>query len=196
MSLLSRRGSEDHVWLVVNSSSDVSQLLHVTPLRRMLVAVPLVGVCVRNTTLILYLLSHMLLLRLSITTTRKRWRWGGLRWPGEPGVVGTYSVPPSVPSGALSVAGPSYLCAAEKGKQMARAWSAGNSPSSSDSDVAAQSIDAMHVAIKAFSETDFTSYLLLGKLGLADLRQLCSEDEKHVSDGGAGGATSTQPRHS
>lgn len=36
-------------------------------------AVPLAGVCVRNATLILYLISHMLLLRLLIIMTCKRW---------------------------------------------------------------------------------------------------------------------------
>ncbi|CAH1426963.1 unnamed protein product [Lactuca virosa] len=82
----------------------------------------------------------------------------------------------------------------ENGKQVARTWSAGNSLGSSDPNVVAQSIDAMHAAIRAFSETDFVSYLRLGELSLADLRQLYSEEEEHVLDGGVGGTALTQPR--
>lgn len=57
----------------------------------------------------------------------------------------------------------------------------------------AQSIDAMHAAIKAFAKTNFSSYLRLGELGLADLHQLCSKEEELVPDGGVEGAASTQP---
>lgn len=57
----------------------------------------------------------------------------------------------------------------------------------------AQSVGAMHAAIRDFSETDFASYLRLGELGLADLCQLCYKEEEHVPDGGVGGAVSTQP---
>ncbi|CAI9289539.1 unnamed protein product [Lactuca saligna] len=39
--------------------------------------------------------------------------------------------------------------------------------------VAAQSVQALHTAIKAFLEIDSTSYLRLGELDLAGLRQLC-----------------------
>ena len=38
----------------------------------------------------------------------------------------------------------------------------------------------MHVSIRAFSEIYFTCYLRLGELGLADLCQLCSEEEDVV----------------
>ncbi|CAH1443482.1 unnamed protein product [Lactuca virosa] len=82
----------------------------------------------------------------------------------------------------------------KKGKQVARMQSVGNSPGSSDPDAEAQSINAMHAAIKAFVKADFASYLHLGELGLADLRQLCSEEEEHVPDGSIGGTASTQPR--
>ncbi|CAI9299647.1 unnamed protein product [Lactuca saligna] len=82
----------------------------------------------------------------------------------------------------------------ENGKQVARAWSVGNGPGSSDSDVVAQSNDATHDAIRAFSETNFASYLRLGELGLADLFQLCSKEDEHMPDGGVWGTTLTQPR--
>nr|KAJ0202751.1 hypothetical protein LSAT_V11C500252000 [Lactuca sativa] len=39
----------------------------------------------------------------------------------------------------------------KKGKQMARAWLAGNIPSSSNPDAATQYVDAMHAAIRAFA---------------------------------------------
>lgn len=39
----------------------------------------------------------------------------------------------------------------DKGKQMARVWSAGNILGSSDLDVMAQSVDAMHAATRAFA---------------------------------------------
>ena len=74
---------------------------------------------------------------------------------------------------------------------MARVWSTGSSLGSSDPDATTRSVDVMHVAIRAFSETDFASYLCLGKLVIADLRQLCFEVEELVSDGGADGAAST-----
>ncbi|CAH1433692.1 unnamed protein product [Lactuca virosa] len=61
-------------------------------------------------------------------------------------------------------------------------------------DTMAQSVDAMHAAIRAFAETDFASYLRLGELGLADLRQLCTEEEEHVPDDGVWGTALTQPR--
>ncbi|CAI9299124.1 unnamed protein product [Lactuca saligna] len=57
----------------------------------------------------------------------------------------------------------------ERRKQKARVWTSGSSPGSSNLDVAARSIDAMHVAIKAFSKMDFMSYLHLVELGLTDL---------------------------
>lgn len=64
----------------------------------------------------------------------------------------------------------SYVAASvENGKQVARAWSVGNGPSSSDPDAMAQPVDAMYDAIRAFAETDFASYLRLGELGLSDL---------------------------
>ncbi|CAH1418243.1 unnamed protein product [Lactuca virosa] len=117
----------------------------------------------------------------------------GLRRPGKPSVVGTYSFPPSVLGDTPSV----VVCVAagiEKGKQVVRAWLNGSSPGSSDPDAAAQSVGAMHAAIKAFGETYFASYLRLGELDLDNLRQMCSEEEEHVSDGSTGGTASTQPR--
>ncbi|CAH1427792.1 unnamed protein product [Lactuca virosa] len=117
----------------------------------------------------------------------------GLRRPGEPGIMGAYSVPPSVPGDALSVAA-CMAAGVEKGKQVARMWSAGNSPGSSDPDAMAQSIDEMHDIVRAFAETDFASYLCLGELDLVDLFQLCSEEEERIPDGGVGGTASTQPR--
>ncbi|CAH1428108.1 unnamed protein product [Lactuca virosa] len=68
-----------------------------------------------------------------------------------------------------------------------------SSHGSSDLDFAAQSVDAMHAAIRAFAETYFASYLCLGELRLADLRQLCSQEEELVPNGGVEGAASTQP---
>ncbi|CAI9291980.1 unnamed protein product [Lactuca saligna] len=41
-------------------------------------------------------------------------------------------------------------------------------------------------ATLAFIEMDFASYLHLGELDLADLHQLCSEEEDHVPNGGVG----------
>ncbi|CAI9281270.1 unnamed protein product [Lactuca saligna] len=64
-------------------------------------------------------------------------------------------------------------------------------PGSSDPDVVARSVDAMHAAIRAFVETEFMSYLRLGELGLADLCQLCSKEEELVSDNGVEGTAST-----
>lgn len=45
-----------------------------------------------------------------------------------------------------------------------------------------QSTNAMHAAIWDFTETDFESYLRLGELRLADLCQMCSEEEDVVPD--------------
>ncbi|CAI9276496.1 unnamed protein product [Lactuca saligna] len=58
----------------------------------------------------------------------------------------------------------------------------------------ARSVDAMHVAIMDFYEMDFACYLFLGELILADLHQLCFEEEELVLDGGVDGVASTQPR--
>lgn len=95
--------------------------------------------------------------------------------------------------GIRHVKSPCVAFGIEKGKQMARSWLAGNCLGFYDSDVAAQFVDAMYVAISAFSETDFASYIRLGELGLDDIRQLCSKEEEHVPDSGVGGAASTQP---
>ncbi|CAH1450886.1 unnamed protein product [Lactuca virosa] len=82
----------------------------------------------------------------------------------------------------------------ERGKQLAQVWSAGSGPGSCDPDAAERFVDVIHAAIRDFAKTGFVTYLHLGELSLANLRQLCSEEEELVSDGGADGAASTQPR--
>lgn len=79
------------------------------------------------------------------------------------------------------------------GKWMARVWSVGSGPGSSDPDTATRSVEAMHAAIKAFAETDFTSYLHLVEIILSDLFQLCSEEEELALNGSVKGAALTQP---
>ncbi|CAI9285274.1 unnamed protein product [Lactuca saligna] len=44
------------------------------------------------------------------------------------------------------------------------------------------------VGIKSGKQMEFASYLHLSKLGLTDLRQLCSEEEVLASEGGVEGA--------
>ncbi|CAH1436356.1 unnamed protein product [Lactuca virosa] len=68
----------------------------------------------------------------------------------------------------------------ERGKQVALVFSSGSGSGPSEPGAIARSIEAMHVAIRAFAETDFVSYLRLDELGFADLRQLCSEEEDVV----------------
>lgn len=44
----------------------------------------------------------------------------------------------------------------------------------------------MHATVKAFMETDFTSYLRLGELDMEGLRQLCDDsdaEDSQVEDG-------------
>ncbi|CAI9283256.1 unnamed protein product [Lactuca saligna] len=83
----------------------------------------------------------------------------------------------------------------ERGKKMVRVWSASSIPGSSDPVVVARSVDPMHAVVKAFSEMDSASYLRLGELDLADLHQLCFEEEEElVSDGGVEGVSPNQPR--
>ncbi|CAH1450884.1 unnamed protein product [Lactuca virosa] len=142
----------------------------------------------------------------------------GLRRLGEPGIMGTRSVLTSVSGNAPSATDPSSSVAPgvylpseftlgicrvkaayvavgiERGKQMAQVWSAGSGPGSCDPDATERSVDIMHAAIRDFAKTGFVSYIHLGELSLANLRQLCSEEEELVSDGGADGAASTQPR--
>ncbi|CAH1417872.1 unnamed protein product [Lactuca virosa] len=75
----------------------------------------------------------------------------------------------------------------ERGKQAALVFSSSSGSGRSEPGVVAQSTDPMHAAIRAFVETDFTSYLRLGELGLSDLRHLCSEEEDTVPDDGVEG---------
>lgn len=60
--------------------------------------------------------------------------------------------------------------------------SSGSGSGPSESSIVARSTNSMHAAIRAFAETNFTSYLRLGELGLADLRQWYSEEEDIVPD--------------
>ncbi|CAH1413299.1 unnamed protein product [Lactuca virosa] len=70
----------------------------------------------------------------------------------------------------------------ERGKQAVLVLSSGSGSGPSESGVVARFTDAMHAAIRAFAETDFASYLRLGELGLANICQLCSENEEVVPD--------------
>lgn len=70
----------------------------------------------------------------------------------------------------------------ERGKQVVLVLSSGSSSSPSEPGAVARSTNAMHIAVRAFTKRSFSSYLSLGKLGLADLRQLCFEEEDDVPD--------------
>ncbi|CAI9287898.1 unnamed protein product [Lactuca saligna] len=113
MSLLSRRGSEDQVWLVVKSSPVFGLLLWIPPSRKMLVAVPSASSCVGNATLILCFLIPLFVTEIADTDDLQVVEEEDLHWPGEPGVMSTYFVPPSIPGDALSTASPSSLGATD-----------------------------------------------------------------------------------
>ncbi|CAH1421206.1 unnamed protein product [Lactuca virosa] len=70
----------------------------------------------------------------------------------------------------------------ERGKQVVLVSSSGSGSGPSEPGVVARSTDVMHTSIRSFAETDFISYLRLGELCLADLHQLCSEEEDVVPD--------------
>ncbi|CAH1452683.1 unnamed protein product [Lactuca virosa] len=75
----------------------------------------------------------------------------------------------------------------ERGKQAVLVLFSGSGSGPSESGVVVRSTDAMHASIRAFVEIDFASYLWLGDLGLADLRQLCPEEEDAIPDDGVKG---------
>lgn len=83
----------------------------------------------------------------------------------------------------------------ESGKQVAQGWSASSGPGLSELNVVAQSFKSMHATIRSLVVMNFTSYLCLGELGLADLHRLCSEEE-FPSNSGVEGATLARPRQS
>ncbi|CAH1433138.1 unnamed protein product [Lactuca virosa] len=83
----------------------------------------------------------------------------------------------------------------KSGKQVARGWPTSGGLGLSEPNGVARSVEAMQASIRAFAETDFVSYLRLGELGLANLRQLYSEEEELASDGGVEGADLARPRH-
>ncbi|CAH1442913.1 unnamed protein product [Lactuca virosa] len=98
---------------------------------------------------------------------------------GKTIIAGGRSTSPSasnnVPSKAACV-----VAGVERGKQATLVLSSGSGSDPSEPGAVAQSTDAMHAAIRAFAETDFASYLRLAKLGLADLHELCYEEEDAV----------------